>query len=203
MAEPQANGNPQAGEPGANSQQPQAGNPPTTPQVGDSNQNQQEPKLTKEEFDRLSKKAHEANNEAKNLRERLRALEGEKEKAEAEQLAKQGEFKTLYEQSQAKITELTPVVEENTFLRDYAMKQLETTIKDWPEVALKGDPGKKAPLQQRLKWIEDTAPLVEMARNRQQQERQAGVFRSPLPAGNQQSTNTRQELQGTGRYSKY
>jgi hypothetical protein len=44
-------------------------------------------------------------------------------------------------------------------------------------------------LQQRLKWIEDTAPLVEMARNHQQQQRQAGVFRSPLPT-NQQGPKT-------------
>jgi hypothetical protein len=102
MAEPQANGNPQAGEPGANAHSPRRATPPMHPRrVTD--QNQQEPKLTKEEFDRLSKKAHEANNEAKNLRERLRALESEKEKAEAEQLAKQGEFKTLYEQEQAKV----------------------------------------------------------------------------------------------------
>jgi hypothetical protein len=133
----------------------------------------------------------------------LRALEGEKEKAEAEQLAKQGEFKTLYEQSQAKITELTPVVEENTFLRDYAMKQLEATIKDWPDEVKAFDPGKKASLQARLDWLEKSKPLVAKLTNQQQQQRQAGVFRSPLPAGNQQSTNTRQELQGTGRYSKY
>jgi hypothetical protein len=86
---------------------PRRATPPIHPRRVSNSQNQQEPKLTKEEFDRLSKKAHEANNEAKNLRERLRALEGEKEKAEAEQLAKQGEFKTLYEQEQAKITELS------------------------------------------------------------------------------------------------
>jgi hypothetical protein len=158
MAEPQANGNPQAGEPGANAQQPQAGNPPNAPQAGDSNQNQQEPKLTKEEFDRLSKKAHEANNEAKNLRERLRALESEKEKAEAEQLAKQGEFKTLYEQEQAKVKGLEPVVEENTFLRDYAMKQLEATIKDWPDEVKAFDPGKKAALQARLTGWKRVSP---------------------------------------------
>jgi hypothetical protein len=41
-------------------------------------------------------------------------------------------------------------VEENTFLRDYAMKQLEATIKDWPEEVKAFDPGKKASLQARL-----------------------------------------------------
>jgi hypothetical protein len=116
-------------------------------------------------------------------------LESEKETAEADQLAKQGEFKTLYEQSQAKITELTPVVEENTFLRDYAMKQLEATIKDWPDEVKAFDPGKKAALQARLDWLEKSKPLVAKLTNQQQQQRQAGVFRSPLPA-NQQGSKT-------------
>jgi chromosome segregation ATPase len=191
MADNNANGNPQAGEPGAQGQ-PQAGNPtPTTPPAGESDPNKQT--YTKEEYDRLQRNKHEADNEAKNLRARLKALESEKEKAEAEQLAKQGEFKTLYEQSQAKITELQPVVDENNYLRDYAMKQLEATIKDWPEEVKAFDPGKKASLQARLDWLEKSKPLVAKLMGQQQQQRQAGAFRSPLPANNQQGPKTAED----------
>jgi chromosome segregation ATPase len=184
------NGNPLAGEP--NATQPQAGNQnqnpsSPTPQAGE---NQSEPKLTKEEFERISKNLHEANSEAKNLRTRLRALEVEKETAEANKLKEAGEFKSLYEQTEARVKELEPVVEENTFLRDYAMKQLEATIKDWPEEVKAFDPGKKAPLQDRLNWLEKSKPLVAKLQGQQLQQRQAGAFRSPLPANQQNGPKT-------------
>jgi vacuolar-type H+-ATPase subunit I/STV1 len=147
--------------------------------------------------------AKTANADAIEKRKKLKALETEKEQTEAAKLKEAGEFKALYEQTEAKVKEFEPVVEENTFLRDYAMKQLEATIKDWPEEVKAFDPGKKAALQDRLDWLEKSKPLVAKLTSQQQQQRQAGVFRSPLPAGNQQGTNTRQELQGTGRYSKY
>jgi hypothetical protein len=185
MANENAAGNPQAGEPNANPQ-PQAGTPNPTPQAGEDPNKQT---YTKEEYERLSKNKHEADNEAKNLRARLKALETEKEKTDAEQLAKQGEFKTLYEQEQAKVKGLEPVVEENSYLRDYAMKQLEATIKDWPEEVKAFDPGKKASLQARLDWLEKSKPLVAKLTNQQQQQRQAGAFRSPPPA-NQQGPKT-------------
>lgn len=187
MSNDNAAGNPQAGEPNA-TPQPQAGTPPT-PQAGEDPNKQT---YTKEEYDRLSKNKHEADNEARNLRVRLKALETEKEKADVEQLAKQGEFKTLYEQEQVKVKGFEPVVEENKYLRDYAMSQLEATIKDWPEEVKAFDPGKKASLQSRLDWLEKSKPLVAKLQGQQQQQRQNGAFRSPTPA-NQQGPKTSED----------
>lgn len=190
MADNNANGNPLAGEPNAN--QPQAGTP-TTPPAGDTDSTRTT--YSKEEYDRLKKDKQEANNEAKNLRERFHALETEKALAEAQKLKEAGEFKALYEQTEAKVKELEPVAEENKFLRDYAMKQLEATIKDWPAEALKGDPGKNASLQTRLAWIENTAPLVAIVKGNQQQQRQAGLVRSPEPNNNQNGRKTREDYE--------
>lgn len=164
----------------------------TQSQADSSNTNsqKQEPKLTKEEFERLSKNLHEANSEAKNLRTRLKALEVEKETTEANKLKEAGEFKTLYEQEQARVKEFEPVVEENSFLREYAMKQLEATIKDWPDEVKTFDPGKKAPLQDRLNWLEKSKPLVAKLQGQQLQQRQAGSFRSPTPVNNQNGPKT-------------
>lgn len=143
-------------------QQSQVDTTNTQSQADSSKDNSQNDKqtYTREEYERLQRNKHESDNEAKNLRARLKALETEKETAEQERLKKQGEFETLYQQEQAKVKELEPVLDENKFLRDYAMRQLEKTIADWPEEALKTDPGKKAPLQQRLDWIENMSPLV-------------------------------------------
>lgn len=205
MADNIANGNPLAGEPGA---QPQAGNPnqtPTTPQAGENNnsQNQQEPKLTKEEFERLSKNLHEANSEAKNLRTRLKALEVEKETAEAQKLKEAGEFKTLYEQTEARVKELEPVVEENTFLRNYAMKQLEATIEDWPEEVKAFDPGKKASLQERLNWLDKSKPLVAKLQGQQGSANRGGNSFNPRPAGQagpKTSEEYKKEFRAAGKF---
>lgn len=179
MPDSNTNGTPPVGEP--NGQQPQAGNP-TTPPAGETDQNNKTT-YTKEEYERLQKNKHDADNEAKNLRTRLRALEVEKETAEAQKLKEAGEFKALYEQTEAKVKEFEPVVEENTFLRNYAMKQLEATIKDWPEEALKSDPGKKAPLQDRLNWIENMSPLVAKLQGQQGSPNRGGNSFNPRPAG--------------------
>lgn len=186
MADSNASGNPQAGQPEA---QPQAGNPTNNaPQAGDSNP--EKTTYSKEEFDRAQRERREANSEARNLRDRLKALEAEKEAAEASKLKEANDFKTLYEQTEAKVKELEPVSDENKFLRKYAMGQLEATIKDWPEEVKAFDPGEKAPLQARLDWLEKSKPLVAKLQGQQQAARQAGVFRSPMPAGNQQGPKT-------------
>jgi len=181
MAENNPNGNPLEGEPDGQQQKPPAGTPNNnTPQAGD---DQNKTTYTKEEYERLRNNKHEADNEAKNLRARLKALEAEKETAEQERLRKQGEFETLYQQEQAKVKELEPVLDENRFLRDYAMKQLEKTIADWPEDALKTDPGKKAPLQQRLDWIENMSPLVARLQGQSGSANRGGNSSNPRPAG--------------------
>jgi hypothetical protein len=140
MVNENAAGNPQAGEPNANLQ-PQAGNPNPTPQAGE---DPNKTTYTKEEYERLSKNKHEADNEAKNLRARLKALEEKQNKldadaqtAETERLKQQGEFEKLAEQRATELGEVKPKLEtlQTRFdkLAGLTRGRFEADTKDWPK----------------------------------------------------------------------
>jgi DNA repair exonuclease SbcCD ATPase subunit len=141
MANENAAGNPPAGEPNANAnQQPQAGNP-TTPSAGE---DPNKTTYTKEEYERLKKNKHEADNEARNLRERLKALEEKQNKldadaqtAETERLKKQGEFEKLAGQRETELNEVRPKLEtlQTRFdkLAGLTKGRFEADTKDWPK----------------------------------------------------------------------
>lgn len=140
MADNNAAGNPPVGQPDANAQQPQAGNPTTPPAGEDPNKTT----YTKEEYDRLKKNKHEADSEARNLRERLKALEEKQNQldaaaqaAETERLKKQGEFQTLAEKAQAELEQVKPQLTglqgKYDKLAGLTKSRFEADTKDWPK----------------------------------------------------------------------
>ena len=139
MAE-NTNGTPLEGQPNGQLQPPAGTGNPTAPQAGEDPNKQT---YTKDEYDRLKKNKHEADNEARNLRERLRALEEKQSQidsaaqaAETERLKQQGEFQTLAEQRETELNQLKPQYQglqgKYDELSKLAKSRLEAEVKDWP-----------------------------------------------------------------------
>lgn len=146
----------------------------------------------------------------KTLREEAKALNKEKEaeaqakrQAEEARLKEQGEYKTLAEKHEARVRELEPLAQSYTQLATLVSGQIEAQIKDWPEEVRAFDPGKDAPIEQRLAWIEKSRALVAKL---QGQARPAGNGPNPRPAGGAQHQQAnveelRQRYRSTGKYS--
>jgi hypothetical protein len=80
---------------------------------------------------------------------------------EQARLAEQGQFKQLAEQHAARVQELEPVASRYAELSTLVSGQIEAQIQDWPPEVKAFDPGKDAPIEQRLTWLEKSKPLIE------------------------------------------
>lgn len=127
-----------------------------------------------EENDRHSKKIQE-----------FEAAQKKQEQAAAKaleaRLKEQGEFKALAEQHEARVKELEPTVERFNSLTTLVSEQIEAQIKDWPAEAKIFDPGKDAPIEQRLDWMNKAKALVDKLQATPQTK--PGNGPNPKPAG--------------------
>ncbi len=105
--------------------------------------------------------------EAKVTREQAKALQeqadaeakAKADAAEAEAKAK-GEFKQLAEKHEKRVAELEPIAQSYTKLAELVSEQIKDEIKDWPQSVKALDPGKDAPIEERLAWKNRAAAIV-------------------------------------------
>lgn len=196
-----------------NSTDPSHGDPNSTPPAHGANSQSQGDKspsideLKRQLAESEAEKAKFLADNQKYREERRLRTEAEKAK-EAEDLAKeqqrlkeQGEFKTLAEQSQAKVKELEPVKADYDGLASSVSEMIEAAIKDWPAEAKTFDPGKDAPAKQRLDWMNKAKALVDKLQP--QQQTKPGNSPNPKPAaqtpeGYQQKLEN--QLRASGKY---
>lgn len=127
--------------------------------------------------------------EAKDNREALEARARADAEAEQARLREAGQFKELAAQHEARVKELEPIAQRYTALTQLVQEQLEQEIKDWPAEVKTFDPGKDAPIEERLAWRNKSRPLMERL-GQQARGAQPGMARNP-PTGGQP---TREDL---------
>lgn len=136
--------------------------------------------------------------------EQERKKEAEAKEAEKQQqLKEQGKWQEIAEQKDSRVQELEPVKERFTNLETLIAEQIESQIKDWPADAKLFDPGKDAPIEQRLEWMNKARKLAEKL---QQKSAQPGNSPNPKPApGIPQTTveTTMDKIRPTGAYGKF
>jgi hypothetical protein len=161
------------------SQGDQSSNPPAQGATSTSQGEQSTPTIS---IEALQQKITELERDNRNYRIQRKQQEEAAQKAEQQRLREQGEFQKLAEQHAARVQELEPVAQSYTQLAELVSGQIESQIKDWPAELKAFDPGKDAPIEQRLAWLEKSKPLLEKL---QQQARstQPGNAPSPRPAG--------------------
>jgi hypothetical protein len=121
---------------------------------------------------RLRTEAEEAN--------KLRKAEARaKKEAEDARLVEQGQFKELAAKHALRVQELEPVATAYTQLATLIASQIESQVKDWPAEVKTFDPGKDAPIEARLAWVEKSQPLVAALTK----QTSGGNSPNPRPAG--------------------
>lgn len=129
--------------------------------------------------------------------------ETDRQATEAQKLKEAGEFKALYEKTDAKVKELEPVQGKYEELSRLAKSRLEAEVKDWPDkLKAKLPQGETVDVLEYARAIDNFRDLAE---DYAKQQAGAGYGRNsqqPNPAGAAQP-NTANELQQTGRYSRF
>src|SRR6266567_2030766 len=93
--------------------------------------------------------------EAKESREALEA------KLKTEQdVEQQGQFEELAKQHESRVKELEPMLARYTALSELVSEQIKAETKDWPASVKALDPGKDAPIEERLAWKNRAAAIV-------------------------------------------
>lgn len=126
----------------------------------------------------LLRQIKELRQENANYRRKAKEQEEAANAAQALALAEQGKFKELAEQQATQLAALRSEAEQHTALTQQhaalsalIASQLEEEIKDWPASVKALDPGKDAPIEQRLAWRTNAQAIV--AEIQQQQHGQA------------------------------
>lgn len=146
----------------------------STPQAGNGTQTQ-----TPQTLDALQQQIAELRAENAKHRTNANAQKAAAQATEQQRLAEQGEYKKLAEQHEARVKELEPVSERYSTLALQLASQIEAEVKDWPAELKAFDPGKDAPVEQRMVWLQKSRPLLEKL---QQQQRGQAPGNRPNPA---------------------
>jgi len=144
-------------------QTPPAGDPPgqTTNLPGQTPQQQQPPGQTppaghRTSLDDMPQDIQDLvrglRKEAKETREALEAKLKTEQAATEAKLKEQGEYKTLAEKHEARVKELEPIQARYQSLAELVSEQIKAETKDWPQSVKALDPGKDAPIEERLAW---------------------------------------------------
>lgn len=200
MADNNASGS-QAGQGGQESQADENNN--SQSQADQSNNNSQDTKLT---IDQALEIIKDLRKEQASNRQKIRGFESaqtqaekERKESEAKRLKEAGEFKALYETSDARVKELEPLQGKYNRLSELMGKQLEETIKDWPAEVKTFDPGKDAGVEARMEWVNKSKPLVEKLVG---SPARPGNRPNPAAAGGN-GKDVKAELRATGHYQPY
>ena len=140
--------------------------------------------------------------DSKRYRDSAEAEAKAKKDAEDARLKEQGEFKALAEKHEARVKELEPVSERYGALSSLVSDQIETQIKDWPQEVKTFDPGKDAPIEHRLEWLEKSKPLIAKLAD-QQRATNPGNGPNPQPSAGTPDTARaafEQKMRRTGKY---
>lgn len=140
--------------------------------------------------------------DAKKLRSEKETQERANQEAEEARLKQQGEYKTLAEKHEARVRELEPVASRYQSLSELVNTQIDAQIKDWPPELKTFDPGKRAPIEDRMAWVNKSLPLLERL---QHQARTMAPGNSPAPQPSsgppdRDVQELRDRYRATGRY---
>lgn len=113
--------------------------------------------------------------------------------AQQKQLEEQGQFKALAEQHAARVQQLEPIEQDYTELATLIGQQIDDETKDWPKSVKAMDPGKDAPIKQRLAW-RNSAHAIVLEMQQQARGQQPGNGPGPKPAGNMTPQQETSEL---------
>lgn len=102
--------------------------------------------------------------------------------AQQKQLEEQGQFKQLAEQHAARVQQLEPIEQDYTELAALIGQQIDDETKDWPKSVKAMDPGKDAPIKQRLAW-RNSAHAVVIEMQQTQRGKEPGNGPGPKSAG--------------------
>ena len=142
---------PSGGTPGGVTPQ---GETPTTPGTGETPQPTTYTSVedAAHEIERLKAGLKRANAEAKESREALEAKLKTEQDAEQQRLKQQGQFEELAKQHETRVKELEPIATRYSALAELVSEQIKAETKDWPQSVKALDPGKDAPIEERLAW---------------------------------------------------
>lgn len=132
-------------------------------------------------IEELQRKLVELERDNKKYRTERKQQEEAAALATQKQLEEQGQFKALAEQHAARVQQLEPIQQDYTELSVLISQQIDDETKDWPKSVKAMDPGKDAPIRQRLAWRNSAhAVVVEMQQT--QRGSQPGNSPGPKPA---------------------
>ncbi len=142
--------------------------------------------------------------EAKESREALDAKLKTEETATQARLKEQGEFKQLAEKHESRVKELEPIATRYSALSELVSEQIKAETKDWPASVRALDPGKDAPIEERLAWKTRASAIVSEL-GAQARSQLPGNRPNPAPATGQKSRDemiaaNRKELQKSRTY---
>jgi len=98
--------------------------------------------------------------EAKESREALEAKLKTEQDAEQQRLKQQGQFEELAKQHESRVKELEPIATRYSALAELVSEQIKTETSSWPASVKALDPGKDAPIEERLAWKNRAAAIV-------------------------------------------
>ena len=96
----------------------------------------------------------------KQFEDAARQQEQAAREAEEARLKQQGEFKSLAEKHESRVKELEPIATRYTALSELVSEQIKAETKDWPASVKALDPGKDAPIEERMAWKNRAAAIV-------------------------------------------
>jgi len=112
------------------------------------------------EIERLKASLKRANAESKSNRELLEAKLKTEQDAEQQRLKQQGQFEELAKQHESRVKELEPIATRYSALAELVSEQIKAETKDWPASVRALDPGKDAPIEERMAWKNRAAAIV-------------------------------------------
>lgn len=125
--------------------------------------------------------------EAKSANDALAEVKRKEAEVEQERLKQAGEFEKLAKQHEVRLKELEPIVDRYSRLAETIGQQIDATIKDWPKSVKALDPGKDAPVEQRLAWQASAQKIIDEMGTAQ---RAGAPGNSPNPPAQGQNTSS-------------
>jgi hypothetical protein len=184
--------------------QPSQGDATTNPPVQGTNPPSQGDQGTTS-IEELQRKLAELERDNRKYRQERKQQEEAAALAAQKQLEEQGQYKALAEQHAARVQQLEPVQERYTELSGLIARQIDDEIKEWPKSVKALDPGKDAPIEQRLAWRNNARAIIA---DMQQQTRGGLPGNGPNPNPIQQTEaqqlkETMKRQRATGQYPSF
>lgn len=125
--------------------------------------------------------------EAKTANDALAEIKRKEAEEEQKRKKQQGDFENLAKEYEAQVHQLEPIAERYKTLAETIGQQIDATVKDWPKSVKALDPGKDAPIEQRLTWQASAQKIIDEMGTAQ---RAGSPGNSPNPPAQGQNTSS-------------